>query len=438
VAYIDWWNRTGPVTLGERFGLNEISIARNTLSPTKSYTEGGRIGLKGGTYKGIPYTDAEAEAIYGKHIEKLYKNKKISKAGWSKLNAVEKDAVYDAWKYDIANPDAKLRVKALEQQKWISDNASKYSSPKLMEDAFKKHFKFKNIADADIFKDSMTFTARKNLGTITLTNAPNIKGFELESGKNIFNFTKGSTESNLFRIAVLQNNKEAAKELAKAFKTVHDKFGKIRTQIHSEKISFEKAMELLGKNKILNEFNLIFRSPGVMGGVGKGSLRETLLALKIPAEHLESYALARRPFLKINEIMQTLSRSGGAEEWGLTTAEASETIEGWNKIKKGYTGAGQWIDDLEKIIGKSKFRNLFGTVVFEHQLAKRFGKNWEFLPRDYLIRGQMGNEAFNTMKLNVFDKPMMKKISAYKKAVTAKDTAEMLKLEGEIKNLHKA
>ena len=41
--YIDWWNRTGPATLGERFGLNEISIARETLSPTKSYTEGGRL-----------------------------------------------------------------------------------------------------------------------------------------------------------------------------------------------------------------------------------------------------------------------------------------------------------------------------------------------------------------------------------------------------------
>ena len=49
MAYIDWWNRTGPVTLGERFGLNEISIARNTLSPTKSYTEEGRIGFSRGT-----------------------------------------------------------------------------------------------------------------------------------------------------------------------------------------------------------------------------------------------------------------------------------------------------------------------------------------------------------------------------------------------------
>ena len=34
-------------SLGERFGLNEISIARNTLSPTKSYTED-RIDMKPG------------------------------------------------------------------------------------------------------------------------------------------------------------------------------------------------------------------------------------------------------------------------------------------------------------------------------------------------------------------------------------------------------
>jgi len=52
MAYIEWWNRTKPTTLGERFGLNEISIARNTLSPTKSYTEGGRIGLQGGLLAG--------------------------------------------------------------------------------------------------------------------------------------------------------------------------------------------------------------------------------------------------------------------------------------------------------------------------------------------------------------------------------------------------
>ena len=36
-------------SLGKRFGLNEISTARKTLSPTKSHKEGGRIGLGAGT-----------------------------------------------------------------------------------------------------------------------------------------------------------------------------------------------------------------------------------------------------------------------------------------------------------------------------------------------------------------------------------------------------
>jgi len=48
MAYIPWYNRTGPITMGERFGLNEISTARKTLSPIKSYTDGGRIGFDEG------------------------------------------------------------------------------------------------------------------------------------------------------------------------------------------------------------------------------------------------------------------------------------------------------------------------------------------------------------------------------------------------------
>ena len=39
MAYIDWWNRTGPITMGERFGLNEISTRAKPLSPTNSHTQ---------------------------------------------------------------------------------------------------------------------------------------------------------------------------------------------------------------------------------------------------------------------------------------------------------------------------------------------------------------------------------------------------------------
>ena len=39
MAYIPWYNRTGPITVGERFGLNEIPTRAKTLSPIKSYAE---------------------------------------------------------------------------------------------------------------------------------------------------------------------------------------------------------------------------------------------------------------------------------------------------------------------------------------------------------------------------------------------------------------
>jgi len=93
VAYIDWWNRTGPVTLGERFGLNEISTARNTLSPTKSYTEGGSA--RKNLEKGTSWTDflnpgellirqpSEEEKIEFK--EDLTKGVEFAKEKWKAL-----------------------------------------------------------------------------------------------------------------------------------------------------------------------------------------------------------------------------------------------------------------------------------------------------------------------------------------------------------------
>ena len=68
MAYIDWWNRTGPVTLGERFGLDEISIARNTLSPTKSHTAGLSESFPG-TF--TSYNDAVSEGFQGTREEWL-------------------------------------------------------------------------------------------------------------------------------------------------------------------------------------------------------------------------------------------------------------------------------------------------------------------------------------------------------------------------------
>ena len=74
MAYIDWWNRTGPITMGERFGLNEISTRAKTLSPIKSYMDGGRIGFKRGNITTHPIAPLTADQA---KIFKLLQEKKL-------------------------------------------------------------------------------------------------------------------------------------------------------------------------------------------------------------------------------------------------------------------------------------------------------------------------------------------------------------------------
>ena len=76
MAYIEWWNRTGPITMGERFGLNEISTARKTLSPIKSYTEGGRTGFDAGT---LVAEEVSVKPSKLKEVAKKYVGKPFTK-----------------------------------------------------------------------------------------------------------------------------------------------------------------------------------------------------------------------------------------------------------------------------------------------------------------------------------------------------------------------
>ena len=78
MAYIPWYDRLKPVTLGERFGLNEISTARNTLSPTNSHTID-RIDMKPGglVEPGVTH--------YGDSAVKKLKNPPDPKKPWRYL-----------------------------------------------------------------------------------------------------------------------------------------------------------------------------------------------------------------------------------------------------------------------------------------------------------------------------------------------------------------
>jgi len=375
------------------------------------------------------YTDAEAEKLYGKFFPKDSKGKKKL---WSNMERYEKDAAKEKAKY---NPVKKtpLQKAAKTQLDWVSNNAKKYSNPTLMEEKFLAHFKIKKIENAAIFKNAQNI--RNDAGRILVSDAPNIKGYKLvstvQAPAQYVSFVPGYSESNIFKLAILQNNKNAGKELEQTFKFIHNNFEKIRQKAKSDRITFEESLKLLNKRKgVLDKWGF--------KGIKEGLIKDALLEAGVSKEYMASFRLARTPLNIINDIIGSLSIPDQAKKWGLTEAQVLQTQEGWKNVRKGQRQANAWIDKLELSIGKNKFKNLFGNVVFEHQLAKVYGKNWNFLPRDYLLRGQMGNKAFNDMKTHAFDTPMMAKIKAYKKAVETKNTAKMLTLKGEINNLYTA
>ena len=88
-------------SFGKRFGLDEISIARNTLSPTKSYIDEGRIGFDRGniaTHPISPLSTEEAKIFKLLQEEKLPTHhagaaekmaKRFSKP-WEKLTNVQR------------------------------------------------------------------------------------------------------------------------------------------------------------------------------------------------------------------------------------------------------------------------------------------------------------------------------------------------------------
>jgi len=88
MAYIDWWNRSGPATLGERFGLNE----------------GGRINMKPG---GLVEPGVTHYAIKGKLTEaetKTYKTFSLEKSVWLK------DYTYENLQTDLEAGKTRVQI----------------------------------------------------------------------------------------------------------------------------------------------------------------------------------------------------------------------------------------------------------------------------------------------------------------------------------------
>ena len=82
--------------------------------------------------------------------------------------------------------------------------------------------------------------------------------------------------------------------------------------------------------------------------------------------------------------------------------------------KEGYKGS---VDSyLKTDAGKKSsynFTKVFGGVQFDHTLAKSIGRDYKYLPRNYLLKGQFTTGKFNRIKKDIFDLPLIEMLKKH-------------------------
>ena len=285
---------------------------------------------------------------------------------------------------------------------WIANNGKKYDDPKTFIKAYEKHFKHKLGSPKDAL-----FGKIGNKGKIVYLS--NIDGLQNTGktglqGGDLFSFKKGFSEEEIFKASIIQNNPKIKKQFKELFKQVHNNVGEF------SELGPESLVERLNKGKLFKDFDF------VKFGVGSGITRNSLLNVaNVNPEHVTSFQSVRQPLMSISRIIQNLKNPSFAKGFGISPSTATK-IRG--QLDNFLEGEKNLIADIRKVnneLGDVKFNQIFGGVNFEHTLAKRFGKDYKYLPRNYLLKGQFTTRNFNMFKKEVFDLPLIGLMKQYKR-----------------------
>jgi hypothetical protein len=280
---------------------------------------------------------------------------------------------------------------------WIASNGKNYNNTKDFITAYEKHFKHKIGSKTDVLFNTP--------GKKPLTQVDNLMNTG-RAQQDLFTLTfkdgKAFNKEELFKASIIQNNPEIKKEFKTLFKDVHK-----NVSVYSE-LGPEGIVEKLNKGKLLKEFDFI------KSGVGSGITRNSLLnAAGINSEHLTSYQNVRKPLMALSQIIESLKNPSFAKDFKISPTTATKIRGQLENFFKGEGGLRKDIAKINKQLGDVKFNNIFGGVNFEHTLAKQFGKDYKYLPRNYLLKGQFTTKAFNMMKKDAFDLPLIKLMKQY-------------------------
>ena len=295
-----------------------------------------------------------------------------------------------------------------ERLQWIADNGKNYDNPKDFIKAYEKHFKHKLGIKADVLFNK---DGRVAIGLID--NLTNLSGEPTKAMSDIFSFKKGFSEEEIFKASIIQNNPKVQKQFKNLFNDIHN-----NVSLYSE-LGPEGIVERL-KSKggnLLEDFDFIksYSSGGqqTYGGVHRGVTRNSLRFLGIPEEQILSYQNVRKPLMALSEIIQNLENPSFAKDFKISPSTAKKISGQLENFLKGEGGLRKDIAKINNQLGDVKFNNIFGGVNFEHTLAKQFGKDYKYLPRNYLLKGQFTSKAFNMMKKDAFDLPLINLMKQY-------------------------
>jgi len=306
-----------------------------------------------------------------------------------------------------------LKTPEGERLQWIADNSKDYDTPDKLKAAYEKHFKHKVGSKADaLFNIEKKPGTRGGVGSATGKKInfgliDGLQNFNTSERGNLMFIKKGFSEDELFKGAILQNNPKVQTQFKNLFEDIHK-----NVSLYSE-LGPEGIVERL-KSKggnLLNDFDFIkaYSSGGqqTYGGVHRGITRNSLLNLGVPEKHLTSYQTVRKPLQSLEQILVDLKNRGASERYGISNSTAFKISSQLESFLKGQGNLRKDIAAIDKQLGDVKFKQIFGGVNFEHTLAKRFGKDYKYLPRNYLLKGQFTTAAFNQMKKNAFDLPLI-------------------------------